>query len=266
MTNPNRPHWQLPAGATRGLWDYIHSRTIAEDYDEYFAYNRLFAFDQSVALRALETAHIPAGGLVADLGCGTARALIPLVQNGYRGLAVDLSQVMLEVVREKTRENQLRISCLRANLCELDAIRDQTVDAAICLFSTLGMIRGRDYRREALRHARRILKPGGPLVLHVHNFWFNLYDPSGPWWLLTNCVRGALVQDLEIGDKFFDYRGVPNMFLHVFRRREILSDLRAARFQIDEVIPLDPKRHRGLRHPWLCGNLRANGWVIVCRR
>ena len=35
-------------------------------------------------------------------------------------------------------------------------------------------------------------------------------------------------QDVEAGDKFFDYQGVPNMFLHVFTRSELLGDLSRA--------------------------------------
>ena len=69
---------------------------------------------------------------------------------------------------------------------------------------------------------------------------------------------------MEAGDKFFDYRGIPKMYLHVFRRGEIRSDLRRAGFRIREMIPLDVRRTRGLRWPWLFHRLRANGWVIVC--
>ena len=47
--NPLRqPFWRLPAGVTRGLWDYVHSDVIADDYDNYFAYNRLFDLDMQV--------------------------------------------------------------------------------------------------------------------------------------------------------------------------------------------------------------------------
>ena len=153
---------------------------------------------------------------------------------------------------------------LQANLVELEGFADHVVDHGVSLFSTLGMIRGRENRLRALQHARRILRPGGLFVIHVHNYWYNLFDPAGPWWLFQNWLRSTVVRDIEAGDKFFDYRGVPNMFLHVFTPRELRGALRQAGFRIIETIPLDPQRHRALRRPWWFGRLRANGWIVVC--
>ena len=259
MAGESRPDWQLPMGVCRGLWDYSRSQSIAEDYDDYFAFNSLFDFDEQVLAEYLQPA-----GLVADLGCGTGRALFPLVRSGHRGLAVDLSQHMLAVVREKAQgEHELPLHCLRANLVELDALCDRSVDHAICLFSTLGMIRGRESRRQALRHVKRILKPSGRFVLHVHNFWYNLRDPGGPFWLLKNLLTAPFSKSVEVGDKWFPYRGLSNMYLHVFRWSELASDLRQAGFQIIKRIPLDTTRRHPLRWPRVLPAIRTNGWIVV---
>ena len=260
MPADDRPSWQLPPGVSRGLWNYAHLPSVAADYDDYFAFNTLFEFDEQVLA---ETFQPP--GLVADLGCGTGRALLPLVRAGHRGLAIDLSPHMLRIVREKAELDGLEISCLLANLVELDAIHDDTVDHAMCLFSTLGMIRGRAHRRQALMHVRRILKPAGRFVAHVHNFWFNFRDPRGPAWLMKNLLIAPFRGDIEIGDKWFPYRGVPHMFLHVFRWSELTADLRSAGFHIEQRIPLDTARRHALRWPWLLGPLRTNGWIVICR-
>jgi SAM-dependent methyltransferase len=259
MTRPDRPTWQLPPGVSRGLWDYVHTPHIADDYDEYFAYNSLFETDGAVLRR-----HFDPPGLIADLGCGTGRALVPLVHEGHQGLAIDLSEHMLQIVQRKADDEDLAIECVRANLVELDAIADQSVDYAMCMFSTLGMIRGRDNRRRVLRHAQRILKPGGRFVLHVHNYWFNLRDPDGPWWVLTNFLSAAFRREIEIGDRWYPYRGLPSMFLHVFRWRELAADLHSADFRIIECIALDAPRRAPLQRPWLFGPLRTNGWIVAC--
>lgn len=254
-----RPSWQLPAGVTRGMWEYAQTEHIARDYDEYFAFNSLFEFDQEVLNR-----HFARPGYVVDLGCGTGRALMPLICRGFRGMAVDLSAEMLAVVGEKAELERLPIDRIVANLVDLDCLSEGIADYCISMFSTLGMIRGRQNRQRALEHVRRILKPGGLFVLHVHNLWYNLYDPGGPWWLLKNLFRAVVVRDVEAGDKFFDYRQIPNMFLHVFRRRELLGALRESGFRVRELIPLDPRRHQALARPWLFADLRANGWIVVC--
>lgn len=266
MSGPTRPaaHWQLPPGITRGLWEYAHNAAIADDYDDYFAQNSLFDFDEPLAIRAFQKRSPQ--GMVADLGCGTGRALVTACQFGYRGLAIDLSQGMLDIVAEKARLGGFPIRCLRANFVELDGLADSSLEHAMCLFSTLGMIRGRASRMQALKHVHRIVKPGGGFVLHVHNFWFNLYDPHGCRWVAGSLLRSFWDRDFEAGDKFFSYRGVPNMFLHVFRRGEIVRDLKEAGFQVDEIVPLASERNRAIRFRRLFPSLRANGWVVICTR
>lgn len=258
MPRSDRPLWQLPAGVSRGLWDYVHSPHIADTYDDYFAFNSLFDFDESLLLETF-----PTPGVIADLGCGTGRALVPLVEAGHRGLAVDLSAHMLQIVREKADSYDLPIDCVLANMVELDCLRTASVDGAICMFSTLGMIRGRANRRQALAHARRILKPGGRLVLHVHNYWYNLRDPDGPWWVLKNLCTAPWSGSVEVGDKWFPYRGLPSMFLHVFRWRELAADLASAGFRVDRRVRLDAERRHALSAPWLLPALRTNGWIVV---
>jgi ubiquinone/menaquinone biosynthesis C-methylase UbiE len=261
----DRPAGRLPDGVTPGLWDYVRSANIADDYDNYFAQNRLFQFDQQVLLEQLARYGVPRGSVVADLGCGTGRALLAVADQGYRGLAIDLSSRMLEIVREKAGHGGMVVDCVQVNLVELDCIRDHAVDAAVCLFSTLGMIRGSASRLTTLRHIRRILKPGGPFVLHVHNFWYNFYDPGGPAWVLGSYLRALFDRLWEPGDKYFLDRGVPNMYLHVFTQGEITRALRMAGFRIRQVIPLDSRRHRPLRAPWVFGRLRATGWILVAQ-
>ncbi|MBN2473228.1 MAG: class I SAM-dependent methyltransferase [Pirellulales bacterium] len=254
------PEWQLPPGVTRGVWNYIQSYDIADQYDDYFALNRLFEFDEQVLAR-----HFCRPGVVIDLGTGTGRALMGLARRGFRGLGVDLSRSMLHIVAEKARLEQLPIQVVQANLVDLGCIRSRSADYAVCLFSTLGMIRGRANRHRLLAHARRILKPGGLLVVHVHNLWFNLYDPAGRRWLLAHLPRVLLGRGMELGDKYFHYRGIPQMFLHTFRQGELAGALGRAGFRIQEWIPLHVSRQRPLRCRWLLGRLRANGWIAVCR-
>jgi ubiquinone/menaquinone biosynthesis C-methylase UbiE len=253
------PQWQLPTGVTRGVWEYTQSDHIAQEYDEYFALNRLFEFDEQVLARFFRRT-----GLVVDLGCGTGRALIGLARHGFHGVAVDLSMHMLQIVAEKARLENLDIQGIQANLVELDCIADQSADYVICLFSTLGMIRGRDYRQTVLNHARRILKPGGLFVMHVHNFWFNLFDPLGRRWLLQHTLEKLRHGDMEWGDKFFHFHGIAQLFLHTFRQSELRKALKDADFKIHAWIPLDADRQRPLAHAWFFGRFRANGWIAVC--
>ena len=259
MPSARRPEWQLPPGVSRGVWQYTQADHIADQYDTYFAGNRLFEFDKQVLSRWFTKT-----GVVVDLGCGTGRSLVPLARAGFRGLGIDLSSEMLRIVAAKARAEDLPIWGVRANMVELGCLRDAAVDYAVSLFSTLGMIRGRENRRHVLMHVRRILKPGGLFVLHVHNFWFNLFDPAGRRWLLRHLPAALLRRGVERGDKYFQYRGVPQMYLHTFTRGELLGELRRAGFHVEELIPLAVARQSRLSCRWFFGGLRANGWIAVC--
>ncbi len=253
------PDCQLPRGVSRGLWDYLRAPHIADQYDEYFATNSLFGFDEAILRH-----HFTTPGRIIDLGCGTGRLLMPFVRRGFRGVGVDLSRYMLDEVREKARLENLPISCMVANITELDCIADGAADYCICMFSTLGMIHGGDNRQRVLRHARRMVKPGGLFALHVHNRWYNLFDPQGRVWLLKNAASSLLHRETERGDKVYDYRGIRNMQLHTFTLSELTAELNAAGFRIRERVTLDTTRHRPLPHAWLFPRIRANGWIVVC--
>ena len=272
MTESRRAAWQLPPGVAPGTWEYVHSESIARDYDRYFENHSLFALDQSLLERWFppltnsDEDSIAQRTVVADLGCGTARGLGPLLQRGYYGLAIDLSGQMLEVVGEKREQLQWPVSRLRANLVELGALRDGSIDHAICLFSTLGMVKTTEARRLMLEHVARAMKPGGSLVIHIHNLWANLFFPGGLRWIIASGWRALRDKQHEWGDKYYAYRGLNRMFLHVFRRREILRAIRAAGFRVAEVVPLNGQLSARLPMAWLFGSLRASGWVIQAHR
>jgi SAM-dependent methyltransferase len=249
-----------------GTWDYLNSRWIAERYESYFAGHPLFAVDQALLQRTFGSPD--RAKVVVDLGCGNGRALLPLVAAGFSGLAVDLSVAMLQEVRRAAERLGVEVPCVQANLVELDGIAAASCDHGMCLFSTLGMIQGRVNRVQALRHFRRIIKPGGRLVLHVHNYWYNLQDPGGPWWLMGNLFRSIYSKWLgdgriERGDKHYPYRGLQNMFLHVFTRGELTRDLQQAGWQTMEFLPLQPRTMQPWTDSAWLKDWRAVGWIVI---
>jgi ubiquinone/menaquinone biosynthesis C-methylase UbiE len=234
---------------------------VATDYDAYFAENELFAFDQS-----LLDAWFPQPGVVVDLGCGTGRNLIALAHRAFPCLGVDLSLPMLRVVGQKAADGGLPVDRVAANMVELDCFRDAWADYALCMFSTLGMIRGAENRHRVIGHVRRILKLGGRFVLHVHNVWYNVFNPAGRRWLIRHLAARACGRRVDPGDKVFAYRGIPKMYLHTFTYRELTGLLRGAGFRVREIVPLAAGRAGPLSRPWLLGRVRANGWIVLAEK
>lgn len=253
--------WQLPPGVDRGLWDYLHDAGLARSYDASLADSRLLPIDQSFAEQYFDRP-----GRLVDLGCGTGRLLIPFARRGFWVLGVDLSQSMLDVAGEKATAAGVTVHRLKANVVELGALRDQAFDYAACLFSTLGMIAGVEARRRAVAHIFRLLRPGGRLVLHVHNRWFNVWDPQGRRWLARDLLR-SLTRRAQAGDRLMPvHQGIAGLTLHLFTRREIIRLLKEAGFRIREVRPLSLSRDGRLKHSSCFGWLRAHGYLLAADR
>lgn len=258
---PSPADWQLPPGVNRGLWDYLHNPAIARDYDASLAQSSLFTIDLAFAER-----HFTRPGRLIDLGCGTGRLLIPFAQRGFWVLGVDLSEEMLHVVGEKAAAAGVTVHRLKANLVELHALADGCFDYAACLFSTLGMVSGLAERQRAIEQVHRLLRPGGKFILHVHNRWFNFWDPIGRRWLIRDLLR-SLRRDPEAGNRHQPtHQGIAGLTLHLFTRREAGQLLRKAGFRIVEVMPVS-LRHDG-KLPWQrwFGWLRAYGYLIAAQR
>ena len=255
-TTPKRPDWALPPGVPRGVWDYSLSRSMAADYDTFHQGNYLLELD------AQFVREFARGETAVDLGCGSGRLTRVLLDLGMSVAAVDLSTHMLTQTMKSNADHADHLIPIQANLVDLRGLCDASFSTAICMFSTLGMVQHRTNRQSVLSQVFRILKPGGVFIVHVHSLWGQAYTSIGRSWLL----RSAFDRSMEWGDRIYPYRGVPGMFLHLFRPSEIRSDLRRAGFRLVKIHALDARRQSHLKRPWLLGDIRADGWLIAAER
>ena len=125
-------------------------------------------------------------------------------------------------------------------------------------------MRGHSNRVHFMRDVHRILRPGGLFVFHAHNRWHNLRSAEGRLWLLKTLLLGWMTG--EIGDRrMHDYRGIPDMFLHVFSLCELRRLVAAGGMSIERVFYLNELRDDELP-PCMGRSIRANGFIIACRR
>lgn len=262
------PNWRLPIGVSRGTWDYLQAKHIAAEYDNYFSQHPLLQLDIEFAIGRLDAKTRQSGRseppVVIDLGCGTGRVARALAPLGYRMLNIDLSPSMLREANCHAELSKQQVNVL-ANLAALDCLRENSIDGAVCLFSSLGMIRGRSHRVACLSDVRRSLKPGSELILHAHNRYHSIWDPRGPTWLLQSFVNSRLQQEWEYGDKIYGYRGLPKMFLHIYSRRELLKDLSDAGFTSISLTPINVSGSKKLR-PGVTNSVRAGGYFAVANK
>jgi ubiquinone/menaquinone biosynthesis C-methylase UbiE len=172
---------------------------------------------------------------------------------------------MLARIRSIADREQLRVECLAANLVQLDEIATGSCASAVCLFSTLGMIRGAEHRKKAVAEFHRILAPGGRLLVHAHQFWWNLRQYGGARWVVRHLADALVLRKTELGDRYATYRGVQNFYLHSFRAHELRRLLRGAGFQIEAMRAITGEGSGYLQAPMLLPALRAGGWLVSCR-
>lgn len=144
------------------------------------------------------------GSDVLELGVGTARVAIPLVEDGCTVTGIDLAQPMLDMAAQKSaklpRATAARIELIRADMQGFDLGR--TFDWIVIAARAFQHIIDPAMQRSALRAMRRHLKTGGHLVIHLFDPRLEYCLPDAPlpeqarevWDPVANCrVRRTIV-------------------------------------------------------------------------
>jgi SAM-dependent methyltransferase len=147
-------------------------------------------------------------GPACDMGCGPGHVARYLHERGVQICGIDFSAAMVERARRLNPGVEFRQSDMMA----LDA--PDAAWAGIAAFYSIIHIR-RDDMPQALGELHRVLRPGGLLLLafHIGDDTIHLDD----WWGQRVCI-----------DFFF------------FRSDDVADELRAAGFEIEEIIEREP--------------------------
>jgi ubiquinone/menaquinone biosynthesis C-methylase UbiE len=119
------------------------------------------ALTEREALGAARLARVEPGADILDCPCGWGRHSAVLAAAGYRVTGADRSQALLDEARRRGGEFEL----VQADYRELP-FPDASFDAVLNLFSALGYT-GEEGDARALSEFRRVLRPGGRLVIET---------------------------------------------------------------------------------------------------
>jgi len=106
-----------------------------------------------------------AQGAVLDVGCGTGRVLLRLLEAGVDADGIDRSAPMLEQLRARAAARSLEVRAYEGDMRDFTLPRRYT--RAICAFNAFAHCDSTDDQLRALRCIREHLEPGGALVLHM---------------------------------------------------------------------------------------------------
>lgn len=185
--------------------------------DQYVAHLNGELADKPLDRQLLDrfAAHVKDKGLVCDMGTGPGHVARHLHDRGVRVCGIDLSPAMIKRARELNPDIEFR----EGNMFALD-LPDGAFAAMTAFYATVNIPSSR--LGAAFRELHRVLQPGGLLLLAFH--------------LGDETVHRDEMWGLPVSLDF-----------HFLKAEEILAALRAAQFQIREVIERDP--YPEVEHP-----------------
>jgi SAM-dependent methyltransferase len=176
--------------------------------------------------------HHPDAHMVVELGCGTgslAIALQPL--GGFRYLATDLSEAMLEVARQKAHETNTEVRFDRADFTEFNV--DTPVDVLLLLYDGLNYLLDDDRIRGLMKSAFAALARGGVFIV----------DQSTP----SNSINN---------EPFFEHSDSVDIFSYV-RRSFYDSESRLHRTTLEISVDGQDFREEHIQRAYESGEIEA---------
>lgn len=217
---------------------------VAQVYDDTRGYPPGVA--QAIADALLRYGRLAPGAEVLEIGIGTGRIALPLLERGAHVTGIDLSERMLERLRAKyaaARAAQAdgSLGRLDARIGDITALPFNTgaFDAVVAVH-VLHLV---TQWRRALDEALRVLRPGAPLLLgqdvsHGHSIYPTQHPMQDEW---VEIMRGLGAEPHRLGAESF---------------KQILEEARSRGLQVDEWEVVT----------WTAGASPAEGFADIANR
>ena len=148
---------------------------------------------------------LPPRGRVLDCAAGTGTLAVGLALAGFEVTASDASPEMIERTRALAEARGVDV---RTEVRLWDELRGGPYDAVLCVGNSITHAEGRRGRRTALTAMRRVLRPGGVLVLTSRNWERVRAQPPGfevaERLVERNGVAGLVMRNWTIPERWTD--------------------------------------------------------------
>jgi tRNA (uracil-5-)-methyltransferase TRM9 len=173
------------------------------------------------------------GEKVLDLGCGNGRWYKVFKEKKVDYFGIDNSEKLIEIAKEKFPDAKFFVGDA-LNLPFPDDFFDKVYSIAL-----LHHIPSEDFRIKVLKEAKRVLKPGGILILTC----WKIYRPREILTLLKYTFLKIIGRSkLDFKDFFVPWGKKTLRYYHCFSKRELENLLRKVGFEILESGVVKNKR------------------------
>ena len=139
----------------------IRNHYNADPRKEWNRLQKWHPYEKYITTRMMDR-YIRPGDTILDIGGGPGHYSIHYAKQGHAVTLLDLSDENVRFAKQKARQYGVRITALQGNALDLSRFPDASFDT-VFLMGPLYHLMDAESRLQALREAKRVLKPGGYL-------------------------------------------------------------------------------------------------------
>ena len=186
-------------------------KSVRNHYDEFLApvYSWILgdfenAYQANVEFFASLGLSAERGDVAVDLGCGPGCQALPLAEIGFRVVAIDFCQALLDELTDRSgplteRRGELPIATVCDDLTEFDRHIDEPPALIVCMGDTLVHLPDVASVDKLIDRVSSALKPGGTFVYSIRDYVSS--EPAG-----ADRFVPIRADDQQIFTCFLDYR------------------------------------------------------------
>ncbi len=220
-------------------------KKVKEDYDEIakdFSDSRYSVWEEFNIFKdyikdgpsaMTSSGEVGRGERILDLGCGNGRLLDLFRDKNVEYTGIDNSEELIQIAKERSKiqNPKSKIQFLVADALNLP-FEDNYFDKVFSV-AVLHHIPSKEYRLQFLKEARRVLRPGGFLILSVWNLW------RRPKTLKLLIKYGLLkitgLSKFDFKDIFVPWQNKILRYVHCFTKKELKNLAKEAGFKTEKI-------------------------------
>jgi len=195
---------------------------------------------ERVRTHAILTRYLPSPpAVIYDVGGAAGVYAFPLADQGYQVHLIDPVELHLEQAWSRASESGVELASITRGDARRLEVPDSSADAVLLLGPLYHLVEHAD-RLQALREARRILKPGSILFAAAISRFASLIDGLSRGFFADPAFRDLVAADLASG-QHRNPTNHPAYFTTAYfhRPEELASEARNAGFHDVEVLAVD---------------------------